>query len=188
MGVALSGGRHALSPRKAYFVEFYGRGMGFWRFVFYEISRTPFLSYSHFQGVKLKLISRAFCWCIVCFCTSIGSFQILNSKIFRIQLLHPVCSYQDRSTEHFPIYIVLKFLLVITRLGWKKWELSQCNKAECKPCLFLWFLVVLGAVELHFGPSFGPSVSPHSLWITDMHISIQKFKNIFQKSHLVTTT
>ena len=28
-GVALSGGCHALSPQKAYFVEFYGRGMGF---------------------------------------------------------------------------------------------------------------------------------------------------------------
>ena len=24
---------------------------GFWRFALYEISRTPFLSYSHFQGV-----------------------------------------------------------------------------------------------------------------------------------------
>jgi hypothetical protein len=29
VGVALSGGRHALSPRKAYFVEFYGRVAGF---------------------------------------------------------------------------------------------------------------------------------------------------------------
>ena len=29
VGVALSGGRHALSPQKAYFVEFYGRGNGF---------------------------------------------------------------------------------------------------------------------------------------------------------------
>ena len=63
---------------------------GFWRFALYEISRTPFLSYSHFQGVKLKLRSRAFCWSIVCFNTSIGSFQILNSKIFRIWLLPPV--------------------------------------------------------------------------------------------------
>ena len=31
-----------------------------------------------------------FFWSIVCFCTSIGSFQILNSKIFRNILLHPV--------------------------------------------------------------------------------------------------
>ena len=90
MGVALPGGCHALSPQKAYFIEFYGRGMGFWGFVFYEISRAPFLNYSHFQGVKLKLILRAFCWCIVCFFTSIGSFQIFNSKIFRNILLHPV--------------------------------------------------------------------------------------------------
>ena len=29
VGLALSGGRHALSPRKAYFVEFYGRAAGF---------------------------------------------------------------------------------------------------------------------------------------------------------------
>ena len=89
MGVAFSGGRLAHSPRKAYFVEFMG-AEGFWLLVFYEISRTQFLNYSHFQGVKLKLRSRAFCWCIVCFCTSIGSFQILSLKIFRNILLHPV--------------------------------------------------------------------------------------------------
>ena len=29
VGVASSGRRHARSPRKAYFVEFYGRGKGF---------------------------------------------------------------------------------------------------------------------------------------------------------------
>ena len=40
VGVALSGGRHALSPWKVYFVEFYGRGMGFWLLAFYEMSRT----------------------------------------------------------------------------------------------------------------------------------------------------
>ena len=89
-GVALSGGRHALRPRKVNFVEFYGRAEGFWLLAFSEISRTQFLSYSHFQGVKLKLRSRAFCWCIVCYSTSIGFFQILNSKIFRNWLLHPV--------------------------------------------------------------------------------------------------
>ena len=37
----------------------------------------------HFQGVKLKLRSRAFCWWIVCYSTSIEFFQILNSNIFR---------------------------------------------------------------------------------------------------------
>ena len=90
VGVAVPWSCHALSPRKAYFVEFYGRGMGFWLLAFSEISRTPFLSYSHFQGVKLKLRSRAFCWCIVCYSTSIDSCQILDSNIFRIHLLHPV--------------------------------------------------------------------------------------------------
>ena len=48
------------------------------------------LCHAHFQGLKLKLRSRAFCWGIVCFNKSIGSFQILNSKIFQIRLLHPV--------------------------------------------------------------------------------------------------
>ena len=96
VGVALSGGRHALSPQKAYFVEFYGRGMGFWLLAFSEISRTQFLSYSHFQGVKLKLRSRAFFWCIVCYSTSIEFFQILNSKIFRNWLLHPVWKFVNR--------------------------------------------------------------------------------------------
>ena len=33
---------------------------------------------AHFQGAKLKLRSRAVCWCIVCFCTSNGSFRILK--------------------------------------------------------------------------------------------------------------
>ena len=56
----------------------------------YKISRTPLLSYSHFEGVKLKLNNKAFFWGIVCFSTSIDFFQILNSKIFQIHLLHPV--------------------------------------------------------------------------------------------------
>ena len=89
-GVALSGGRHALSPWKAYFVEFYGRAAGFWLFDFFDLSRSQFLRYKHFQGAILKLTSRAFCWGIVCFNTSIVSFQFLNSKIFRNWLLHPV--------------------------------------------------------------------------------------------------
>ena len=106
VGVALSGGRHALSPQKAYFVEFYGRGMGFWLLAFSEISRTQFLSYSHFQGVKLKLRSRAFCWCIVCYSTSIEFFQILNSNIFRNWLLHPVL-FGHLSTLSVKIYWLL---------------------------------------------------------------------------------
>ena len=90
VGVAVPWSCHALSPRKAYFVEFYGRGMGFWLLAFYEMCRTHFLSYSHFQEVKLKLRSRAFFWCIICFSSSIDFFQILSSKIFRNILLHPV--------------------------------------------------------------------------------------------------
>jgi len=89
---------------RAYFVEFYGRVFGFWLFAFYDISRTPLLSYSHFQGVKLKLRLRAFFWCIVCFSTSTGSFQILNSKIFRIWLLHPV---GQSYFEDFTLWILI---------------------------------------------------------------------------------
>ena len=70
----------ATPPRrkKHILLIFYGRVEGFWLFAFYDISRRPLLSYSHFQGVKLKLRSRAFCWGIVCFCTSNGSFTILK--------------------------------------------------------------------------------------------------------------
>ena len=63
---------------------------GFWLLVFDEISRTPFLSYSSFQGVKLKLRSRAFCWGIVCLSTSNASFRILVWTFFHLPLLHPV--------------------------------------------------------------------------------------------------
>ena len=73
-----------LLTMKEYFVEFYGGAEGFRLLAYYEISRRPLLSYRHFQVFKLKLRLRAFFWCIVCFSTSIGSFQILNSKIFRI--------------------------------------------------------------------------------------------------------
>ena len=34
--------------------------------------------HAHFQGAKLKLTSRAFCWCIVCFCTINGFFRKLE--------------------------------------------------------------------------------------------------------------
>ena len=63
---------------------------GFWLLVLDEISTTPFLSYSSFQGVKLKLRSRAFCWGIVCFSTINSSFRILIWKYERFRLLHPV--------------------------------------------------------------------------------------------------
>ena len=90
MGVALSGGCHAVSSWKAYFVEFYGRAAGFWLFDFYDLSRNQFLSYSQFHYVKLKLKSRAFCWLIVWFCIGNGSFTILNLVGFSFCLTHPV--------------------------------------------------------------------------------------------------
>ena len=93
--MALSGGRHALSPWKAYFVEFYVRADGFWLFAFYDMVTPSWYCHAHFQGAKLKLRSRAFCWGIVCYSTSSGSFQILTSNIFRIRLLHPVHVWKD---------------------------------------------------------------------------------------------
>ena len=58
---------------------FYGCVEDFWLFGFNDISRTSLLSYSHFQEFKWKLRSRAFCWCIVFFCTSNGSCRILKT-------------------------------------------------------------------------------------------------------------
>ena len=82
----------ATPPRrkKHILLIFYGRVEGFWLFAFYDISRRPLLRYSHFQGVKVKLRSRAFCWDFVCFCTCNGSFRILNLKSVSFGLLHPV--------------------------------------------------------------------------------------------------
>ena len=101
MGVALSGGCHALSSWKAYFVEFYGRAAGFWLFDFYDLSRNQFLSYSQFQYVKLKLKSRAFCWLIVWFCIGNGSFTILNLVGFSFCLTHPVINIYSFFNDFF---------------------------------------------------------------------------------------
>ena len=78
--MALSEWRHARSPWKAYFVYFLmGTLRVFWLFDFYDLSRSQFKRYNHFQGAKLKLISLSFCFCIVCFCTCIGFFKILHT-------------------------------------------------------------------------------------------------------------
>ena len=76
--------------KKHFLLLFYGRVDVFWLFGFNDISRRPLLGYSHFQGVKLKLRSRAFCWGIVCFCISNGSFRILILESVSFGLLHPV--------------------------------------------------------------------------------------------------
>ena len=78
----------------------------------FSCKMTPwklFLSHSHFQDVKLKLNIRTFFWGIICFSTSIGSFQILNSKIFRNMLLHPV----QRQTKVFTYCKLLDLLWFI---------------------------------------------------------------------------
>ena len=79
--------------KKHILLIFYGRVGSFWLFGFNDISRSPLLSYSHFQGVKLQLISRAFCWCKLCFCTSNGSFRILKFVGFPKWLAHPVQTF-----------------------------------------------------------------------------------------------
>ena len=105
MGVASSGGRHALSPRKVYFVEFYGRAEVFWLFAFYDLSRSLFWRYNKFQCVILKLNTRPFCWCNIYFCTSIGSFRILKLVGFPKWLPHPVQSYC------LTVYVVILYIL-----------------------------------------------------------------------------
>ena len=93
----------------------YGRVEVFWLFGFKDISRRPLLSYSHFQGVKLKLRSRAFCWCKICFCTSNGYFRILKTAGFRKWLSHRVCRSKKSSEK-------LKFVKKFVEKIW-------CNKA-----------------------------------------------------------
>ena len=88
----------ATPPRreKHIFLIFYGRVEVFWLFGFKDISRRPLLSYSHFQGVKLKLKSRAFCWCIVCFSTGSISVLNINLNIFP-DFAYPPCSRSKMS-------------------------------------------------------------------------------------------
>ena len=76
--------------KKHFLLIFYRRVDVFWLFGFNDIYRKPLLGYSHFQGVKLKLRSRAFRWGIVCFCASNGSFRILILENVSFGLLHPV--------------------------------------------------------------------------------------------------
>ena len=54
VGLALSWGRHTLSPQNAYFVEFHGSADGFWLLFwlldFYDLSRIQSLSGCHFKA------------------------------------------------------------------------------------------------------------------------------------------
>ena len=55
--------------------------------------------HAHFQDAKLKLKSRAFRWCIVCFCTSNDSFWILILRNVSFGLLHPVHKFEGNVTS-----------------------------------------------------------------------------------------
>ena len=57
MGVVLPGGCHALSPRKAYFVEFYGRAACFWLFDLYELVPA-----AEIRDHETGLVSGPFSW------------------------------------------------------------------------------------------------------------------------------
>ena len=63
---------------------------------------------AHFQGAKLKLRSRAVCWCIVCFCTSNGSFRILKkaggiffSKWYYFEKIAKIISFRKKFSSLF---------------------------------------------------------------------------------------
>ena len=58
--MTLSGGRHALRPRKVYFNEFYGRAEGFWLLAFYEISRTKFYELQSLLRCQIKAEIKGF--------------------------------------------------------------------------------------------------------------------------------
>ena len=60
VGVAVPWSCHALSPRKAYFVEFYGRGMGFWLLAFYEMCRTHFFKLQSLSRGQIKAEIKGF--------------------------------------------------------------------------------------------------------------------------------
>ena len=49
------------------------------------------------SGCQIKPRSRAFCCCIVCFCTNNGSFIILKLVEFSFCLTHPVLSFFSNS-------------------------------------------------------------------------------------------
>ena len=92
------GGATPIWRKKHFLLIFYGRVEGFWLFGFYDISRRPLLSYSKFQGVKLKLRSWAFFWGMDCFSTSNCSFRVLKTTGFRKWLSHPVRQISNTST------------------------------------------------------------------------------------------
>ena len=75
--------------------------------------------HAHFQGVKLKLRSRAFCWCIVCFCTTYGSFRILKKageKIFLIFVILRNCGNNLISKKNSPAFFnIMKEPLLVQK-------------------------------------------------------------------------
>ena len=89
--------------------------------------------HAHFQGAKLKLKLRAFCWCIVCFCTINGSFcwcmihlftsngffRILKLVGFSKWLPHPVLSGDPLYVLLFFISFSSIFLQVYMKMNWK---------------------------------------------------------------------
>ena len=64
---------------------------GFWLLAFYDLCRKHFWRYSQFQGVILKLNTRAFFWGIVCFSTGSISIMNINLNIFP-DFAYPPCS------------------------------------------------------------------------------------------------
>ena len=72
-----------------------------------------------FQGAKLKLRSRAVCWCIVCFCTSNGSFRKLEKarEFFFFKFHHFYEIAEIIFFENFPpaFFNILKEPLLIQK-------------------------------------------------------------------------
>ena len=70
--------------------------------------------HAHFQGFKLKLKSRAFCWCIVCLCTSNGFFRKLKKA--RVFFFFEISSFLGSRGNN-----LFQKSYVIFRVGHDKW-------------------------------------------------------------------
>ena len=77
----------------------------------------------------------AFCWCIVCFCTSNGFFRILKTAGFRKWLSHHVYEFENKGQAW--IYPGCPFLAFLVRILSQKYlwpdsdRIANCSTVLC---------------------------------------------------------
>ena len=154
-GVTVSWRCHAHLAQKTFFVNFYGRVEGFWLCGFYNISRRQILNYIHFQGIKLKLRSRAFCWVMICFNTSIGSFTILKLAWFSFCLLYPVS-----------VILIVKILLLFV---------AFLEKKNLYNLIYFFFQVPTIRIQKPFKSLFWTQENLVNIWFNKKSKSLVRF-------------